>query len=80
MKKIVALSFIAAASLSLAACQKSEPEAAVNDAVMDVNATAAEAIEDINAATENVTDAAANAVDAAAAAADNTAGNVANAM
>ena len=73
MKKIVALSLVAAASLSLAACSKSEPEAAAN--TTDVNATEAAAIEDINAATENVADAANAAMDNAAVAPADNAGN-----
>jgi PBP1b-binding outer membrane lipoprotein LpoB len=79
MKKFVALSLIAAASLSLTACSKSgEPEAANS---VETNATENAAIEDINAAAENVTDAAANAIDnAAAAPADNVVDNAANAM
>lgn len=76
MKKIVMLSVVAAASLGLAACSKSEDAAAnaTNEAVLDVNATAAEAMSDINAAAENVADAAANvenAADVVANAADN---------
>jgi uncharacterized protein YcfL len=76
MKKIVMLSVVAAASLGLAACSKSEDATAnaANEAVMDVNATAAEAMTDINAAAENVADAAANvenAADAVSNAADN---------
>jgi hypothetical protein len=74
MKKIVMLSVVAAASLGLAACSKSEDTAAANatnEAVIDANATAAEAVADVNAAAANVTD--------AAAAVENAAGEVANA-
>lgn len=62
MKKFVALSLVAAASISLAACSKSEPEAVANE-VTDVNAVEAEAIEDINAAVDNAVDAANAALD-----------------
>lgn len=76
MKKIVALSIVTAAALSLAACSKTDDGAAnaVNEAALDVNATAAEAVADINAASENVADSAAaveNAADAVSNAADN---------
>ncbi len=63
MKKIVALSLIAAAALTLGACKKEEAPAANNTAVVD---NAAEAPADANA----------TAADAnAAAPADNAAGN-----
>jgi len=79
MKKIVLLSVVAAASLGLAACKKSEDTTAnaTNEAVMDANATAAEAVADVNAAAANVADAAANVTDAAAAV-TNAADNAAN--
>ena len=76
MKKIVALSIVAAAALCLAACKKTDDGAAnaANEAALDVNATAAEAVADVNAAAENVAESAAaveNAADAVANAADN---------
>jgi len=75
MKKIVLFSVVAA-SLGLAACSKSDDAAvdATNEAMMDANATAAEAVADVNAAAENVADAAA-AVDNAAEAVSNAADN-----
>lgn len=65
MKKIVVLSIVAAASLGLTACSKSA-DTTTNDAAMDVNATAAEAMTDINAASANVSDAAASVENSAA--------------
>ncbi len=64
MKKIVALSLIAAAALTLGACKKEEAPAANNTAV-DANAT--DAMADTNAAMADS--------NAAAPAADNAAGN-----
>ncbi|MGE0774061.1 MAG: hypothetical protein AB7L36_03345 [Sphingomonadaceae bacterium] len=76
MKKIVLFSVVAAASLGLAACSQSDDAAvdATNEVMMDANATAAEAVADVDAAAENVADAAAavgNAADAVTNAADN---------
>jgi hypothetical protein len=70
MKKFVVLSLVAVASLGLGACSKSaENTAEANEAaVADLNATANEAIEDVNAAEAvNEADAALdNAADTAA--------------
>jgi hypothetical protein len=79
MKKFVALSLVAVASLTLAACSKAEENAAVadaNEAVADLNATADETIADLNAAVADTT----NAADAALENASNAAEATANAM
>lgn len=64
MKKIAVLSLVAAASLTLVACSKSE-EAANN--VVDANVVEANAVADVNVVDANVADA-------------NVADNAANAM
>jgi hypothetical protein len=83
MKKIVALSLIAAASLSLAACSKgAENEAAAdaNATATDLNATADAAVADVNAAAGEALNAADAALENAGAATEATAENATNAM
>ena len=80
MKKFVALSMIAAASLGLAACSKSADTTENAAAAADLNATEANAIEDINAATTEALNDADAALDNAGAAVDNAADAVTNAM
>ena len=78
MKKIFALSLVAAAALSLTACGKKADEntAVANGAEStDLNAAASDAIADVNAAAADATANAGEAVDAAANGADANAGN-----
>ncbi len=75
MKKFVALSLVAVASLSLSACSKGAENTAAadaNEAVADLNATADETMADLNAAVADTTNAADAAMEnAAEAPADN---------
>lgn len=66
MKKIVALSFVAVASLGLAACGGAKEAAEANAATAELNATVAETVEDINAAAAETLNAADAALDNAA--------------
>jgi hypothetical protein len=83
MKKFVALSLVAVASLSLAACSKGAENTAAadaNEAVADLNATADETMADLNAAVADTTNAADAMLDNASNAVDAAADNASNAM
>jgi predicted small lipoprotein YifL len=83
MKKFVALSLVAVAALSLAACSKKGDEntaAADTNAAVDMNATTADTMADLNAAVENTTNAADAALENASNASTGAASNATNAM
>jgi hypothetical protein len=67
MKKIFALTLVAAASLGLAACSEKPAAESTEVNAVDTNATADAAIADINATADNAVDAAGAALDNAAA-------------
>ena len=66
MKKIFALTLVAAASLGLAACSEKPAAESTEVNAMEANATADAAVADINATAENSVDAAGAALDNAA--------------
>lgn len=66
MKKLFALSLVAAASLGLAACSEKPAAESTEMNTVETNATAEAAVADINATTENALDTAGAALDNAA--------------